>query len=99
MKKSNIYNVLSIICFVVYAIIMIFQVIHPHPVMKTRQFIGLIGFLTMMTGFYFANKLKSPFYDPDKKKHIRNWVIFFLAITITVVMIGLIYWIYLSVSK
>jgi len=91
MKKTNLYNVLSIICFVVYTIIVIFQVVHPHPVMKTRQLIGLIGFLIMVTGFYFANKFKSPFYDPDKKKHFRNWIIFFLAITITVVLIGFIY--------
>jgi len=94
MKKLThyIYNVLGIICFVVWIITTIFQVIKPHP------YRGLIGNIVLVIGlllFYIhakINHIKSPLYDPDKKKHIRNWVVFILINALVVVMIGILYW-------
>ncbi len=94
MKRLNlyIYNVLGIICFVVWIITTIFQVVHPHP------YRGLIGNIVLVIGlvlFYIhakINHIKSPLYDPDKKKHFRNWVVLILSITLTAIIVGLLYW-------
>jgi multisubunit Na+/H+ antiporter MnhB subunit len=92
MKKLAIFNVLGIICFVIWMITMILQVHHPHP------YRGLIGNLVLVTGlilfFIYSriNQIKSPLYDPDKKKHIRNWVVLILADALIVVIVGFLYW-------
>jgi|WetSurMetagenome_2_1015567.scaffolds.fasta_scaffold269467_1 hypothetical protein len=92
MKTISLYNVLGIICFVVWIITTIFQVINPHP------YRGLIGNLVLVIGlilFYIhakINHIKSPLYDPDKKKHIRNWVVFILSSVLIVIMVGFLYW-------
>jgi hypothetical protein len=92
MKRLTLYNVLGIICSVVWVITMIFQVINPHP------YRGLIGNLVLVIGLLLfhihakINHIKSPLYDPDKKKHFRNWVVYILINAIIVIMIGFLYW-------
>jgi hypothetical protein len=86
-----IYNVLGITCFVVWTITTTLQVINPHP------YRGLVGNLVLVIGlvlFYIharINHLKSPLYDPDKKKHFRNWVIQVFAIAFTAIIVGFLY--------
>jgi len=89
---SYIYNVLGIICFVVWAVNMVFQVKNPHPIR------GLIGNLVLLIGcllFYIhakINHIKSPMYDPDKRKHIRNWVVVIVIDVIVAFGVGFLYW-------
>ena len=75
MKKKNLYNVLGIICGIIWIITMILQVMYPHP------YRGLIGNIVLLIGLLFfyihakINQIKSPLYNPDKKKCFCNWVI------------------------
>ncbi len=89
MKKTNLYKVLGIICFIVWIITTILQVIYPHP------FRGLIGNIVLVIGLLLLNihdrinQIKTPLYDPDKTKHFRNWLVFILINVLLVIMIGI----------
>ncbi len=76
MKKGKVLNVIGFLCSIVWIITCILQVMHPHP------YRGLIGNIIMVIGLLFfhryakINQFKSPLYDPDKTKHLRNWIVF-----------------------
>ncbi len=88
MKK---YKIISAICFVIWIISTILQIYNPHP------YRGLIGNLILVIGIVSSliyakkNKIKSPLYDPNKRKHIRNWVMFIIIIVIIVIIVVLIF--------
>ena len=91
MRKSTLLNVLVIIFIVVWIVIMIFQAKHP---LAYRGFIGFIGFGVILIFNYIRAKInneKSPMYDPDKKKHIRNWLVLLLSCALTVIIVSFVY--------
>ena len=87
-----IYGVLGIVCTVVWIITTALQVIHPHP------YRGLIGNIAITIGVVLLfiraklNHKKSFLYDPDKKKHFRNWVVYILILAITVIVVVFFYY-------
>jgi hypothetical protein len=88
MKRLSLYVVLGVICHLVWITTTVLQVIKPHPY---RGLIGNIVFVTGLVLFYIHNKkngIKSPLYDPDKKKHIRNWAIFILGSILIAIVVG-----------
>ena len=96
MNKTNIFKILRYICFGVAAIISITQRNNPH------LYSALVSSILVVAGFVFyliharVNHIRlNPFYHPDKKKHIRNWVIYFLSLILTVVLVGLVYWMFI----
>lgn len=91
MKKSNLFYVLGGICAIVVLIIAIMQVYDPHPYRELiRNIVLVIG--TLMSFIHaIINHRKSPLYDPDRKKHIRNWVVYILSLVLTVIVVAFIY--------
>jgi hypothetical protein len=89
MNKKNIFKYLWYICAGLAVIISITQ--RKNPQLYTL----LIGRIILVIGFifYFINAKVNhirldPFYHPDRKKHIRNWVILILCLVLTVVLVG-----------
>lgn len=95
MRKGKILNIIGFICVAIWITTIILQVMHPHP------YRGLIGNIVMVIGLLFfhryakINNLKSPLYDPDKKKHIHNWIIF---ITLDVLIVFLVVILFLKLN-
>lgn len=90
MRKMKILVIIGIICIIASIIITILQVMYPHPY---RGIFGRIFSILSLILFYLYGKInhinffKSPFYDPDKKKHLRNWIIFITSSILVIVMI------------
>ncbi|MCB5256602.1 MAG: accessory gene regulator B family protein [Candidatus Cloacimonadaceae bacterium] len=91
MTKRYIYRNLSILCFIACVIISRYQIYDPN------LYRGLLGRVLFVASCIFViihnrvNNIKSPFYDPDKKKHIRNWLIYIISIIVFVIVFVYVY--------
>jgi hypothetical protein len=96
LNKRNIYRILGYICFGGAAIISVTQRNNP------RLDSALVSSVLVVAGFVFdfihakVNHIRiDPFYHADRKKHIRNWIIYISSIILTAVLVGLVYWLFI----
>ena len=87
MKQFSKYKIILIICFCIWIITTTLQISNPHP------YRGLIGNIILVIGLILSrinakkHQIKSPLYDPNKVKHIWNWIVFILLSSIVVAII------------
>jgi len=98
MKRSNLYkNLYYILAFISFIVWIILPKLSGIPLMKIRLYRGITGSLLLVIGLILSyihakiNHIKNPFYDPDKKKHFRNWVIVILSLVLTVIIVAFVY--------
>ena len=86
MNKINKYMVVANFCTVFGIFILISWIFKP------LHFKGFVGFVTLVTGYVFMiismvkDDEKSVLYNPDKKRHLLNWIIYILALLVTAII-------------
>jgi hypothetical protein len=89
MNKKNIFKYLRYICGGGALIIVILQQKNP------QVYRGLAATILVIAGFGFSlidakvnHRRLNPLYHPDRKIHIRNWVILISSLVLTLVLVG-----------
>ncbi|MCL2064520.1 MAG: hypothetical protein FWG98_09135 [Candidatus Cloacimonetes bacterium] len=91
MKNINIYWLISNLLAISWIALFAFQMLQPNVIRGILMWFIFILCVVFTLIDKVKNKKKSIFYDENRKKHIRNHIVYIGAIMGTVFIIGFIY--------
>ena len=91
MRKIDKYWLISTILGITWILLLIFQIKQPSILRGVLMWIPLILSGIFYWFYKIKNNVKSELYDQNRKKHIRNHIIYIGAIISTIFIIGLVY--------